>query len=146
MLGLLLVLALTVGPISQDAALAVFTRLTREASEVLGVRGLTVQQAERIANVLLFVPLGVSTALVARRHPWRMAALLALLSLAVEVVQKPLADRDASLRDVALNAAGGALGVAIVQVVRRLQPALAPEVGEQRDDRHDQQQGRGEEP
>ena len=66
--------------------------------------------ADAVANLLLFLPLGVACALAG----WRpLSAVLgaALLSAAVETVQYALPGRDPSLGDVLCNTAGAALGV-----------------------------------
>jgi hypothetical protein len=66
--------------------------------------------ADAVANLLLFLPLGVACALAG----WRpLAAVLgaALLSATIETVQFALPGRDPSLGDVLCNTAGAALGV-----------------------------------
>lgn len=70
-------------------------------------------EAEALANILMFVPLGL---LLAAAVPRARAALLvvglALLSLGVELAQLLLlSGREATLRDVALNSTGGLVGV-----------------------------------
>lgn len=106
------ILALTVGPVSQIRALSEFLTVLRAVSAWAGRPAPSEAEAEALANVLLFVPLGlVGGWLAPRRHaPWAVAG-LALLALLVEAVQYPVAGRDASLQDVVLNATGGLLGV-----------------------------------
>ncbi|MBO1769108.1 VanZ family protein [Agrococcus sp. TF02-5] len=90
---------------------------------------------EVAANVALFAPLGALLSITLGQRRRSMALALAL-SVCAELVQLALPERDASLRDVAANAAGAALGIAAVWRVpphrrrahRRLRndPRLAP--------------------
>jgi VanZ family protein len=83
-----------------------------------GLDALSPRTVERVANVLLFVPLGF---LLAGALPRLNGVLVWLLctaaSLGVETAQIWLPDRDASLRDVALNSLGAALGVVLFALV-----------------------------
>jgi VanZ family protein len=76
--------------------------------EISGLRGL----ADSIANVLLFLPLGIAAAI---RFPgWRRPVLGALLlSVAIEVVQLAIPGRFTSPADVAFNTLGATAGVAL---------------------------------
>ncbi len=98
---------------SQNRALDEFVAVLEPVFSSTGLPSLTRGRAEALANVLLFVPLGVAGGWLVRRRraPWVLLALAALAVL-VEAVQYPVAGRDASLRDVLLNTLGGALGVA----------------------------------
>ena len=115
------ILALTVGPVSQTRALAAFLHVLRALSSTAGLREPTEPQAEVLANVLLFVPLGLAGGWLAplRRAPWVVVG-LGLLALSIEAVQYPVAGRDASLQDVLLNTLGGLLGVAAAVVGKRV--------------------------
>lgn len=108
------ILGLTLGPLSQDRALDAFRELLGLAAAALGRPEPGVVVAEAVANVVLFVPLGLAGGWLVRRgrEPWVVVA-LGLLAVAVEAVQYPTAGRDASLRDVVLNSLGGLLGVAV---------------------------------
>ena len=65
-----------------------------------------------IANVVLFVPLGIGLVLAGTRSGRAIAA-MAALSLAIELLQyRFIQGRDASFVDVATNVIGGSLGVA----------------------------------
>lgn len=65
--------------------------------------------ADALANVILFIPLGAALAWVApaRPGPWRLGL---FLSLAVELAQRFIAGRDASVGDVLTNTLGTLLG------------------------------------
>ena len=114
------ILALTVGPVSQNRALDEFLHVLQSAASAAGLPEPSERAAEMLANVLLFVPLGLAGGWLAplRRAPWVVTG-LGLLALLVEAVQYPVAGRDASLRDVLLNASGGVLGVVAAVLVRR---------------------------
>ncbi|WP_081646076.1 VanZ family protein [Agrococcus pavilionensis] len=64
------------------------------------------------ANVVLFVPLGALLALLFRRR-WQGIALALVLSAAAELAQALMPSREPSLRDVAANVLGAALGAAL---------------------------------
>jgi len=85
--------------------------------------------AEAAANVLLFVPVGAGLALFRRRPRfWVAVLLLASISVGIEVVQSALPARTPSLRDIATNTTGGALGLLVVLLGRRV--ARARRVGQ----------------
>lgn len=65
--------------------------------------------ADLIANVLLFMPLGIAVALNFRRR-WVPLLFAALLSVAIEVTQNLIPGRDPSLRDIIANTIGGGVG------------------------------------
>ncbi|MCU1693586.1 MAG: VanZ like family [Frankiales bacterium] len=115
-----LVLTLTSTPLS--AGLNGFYRLARPvvAALTLGQVALAPHEAEALANVLLFMPLGALLPLAVPRTPLPvLLGGLAALSLALEVAQDALlASRSPSLRDV-LNNVGGA---AIAMVLQGQQP------------------------
>ncbi|MCD9154530.1 VanZ family protein [Aeromicrobium duanguangcaii] len=82
--------------------------------------GHVVAAGEVMANVVLFVPIGLFLALGWRRASIGVAAAVALaVSVGIEVVQwlAPI-DRTASAVDVVVNVAGGCLGFAAVRAVR----------------------------
>lgn len=82
---------------------------------------LGIVEVEMLANVLVFIPIGVFTAMVLPRRLWWIAVLAgATLSTAAELFQNfVLASRVGSVRDVFLNIAGTALGAILVRIVRR---------------------------
>jgi VanZ family protein len=75
--------------------------------------------AEQLLNVLLFVPLGATLALLLGRRmwPWVIAACSAL-SIAVELLQRSIAGRVPDLGDVLWNTVGAAIGVLAVTLIR----------------------------
>lgn len=81
---------------------------------------------ELCANVLLFVPLGFLLTLLLRRH-WHGVVLALALSAAAELAQVIIPSRQPSLRDVAANLLGAAIGAALAWwlVVRRERAATA---------------------
>ena len=85
--------------------------------------GLTGAQTYRLiefsSNVVLYVPLGV-LAMAAWPSRWwvRVCLLAGAVSGTFELLQRFLAGRTASLQDVVANTLGGAIGAALVVVVR----------------------------
>ena len=68
---------------------------------------------EFLANVAMFVPLGALLTVVLRNGSRGIALSLAL-SAAAELLQVALPSREASLRDIAANVLGAAIGAAVV--------------------------------
>ena len=89
---------------------------------------LNVHAAEFAANIALFVPLGLLTALLLPRRRWWVAfVVLVALSVGIEAVQAfGLPYRQASPRDVLGNSLGAAIGVGLSLVLRR-EPAVVAE-------------------
>ena len=117
LLALLLlgVAALTLGPLPRELQ----TSVTRAADALTpGSPGFPDRrQVEVAANGLLLVPVGVVLALLLPRVRAVLLVLaVALAPVAVEAAQALRPDRTASLRDVVLNALGGAVGVALVRL------------------------------
>jgi glycopeptide antibiotics resistance protein len=83
---------------------------------------LGVVDLEILANVLIFVPIGVFGAMLLPRGLWWVAVLAgAALSAAAEVFQSVvLSSRVGSIRDVVLNIAGTLIGALATWVVRRV--------------------------
>jgi glycopeptide antibiotics resistance protein len=79
-------------------------------------------QLEAIANVLLYVPLGIFLVMFwPKAKIWLLALIPALISLLVEGSQRLfLPDRYATLNDVLSNALGGVLGIVIAASIRRM--------------------------
>lgn len=122
--SLLVVLALTVGP-AATAPLRLFDALAGALAQAAGRRPPTLNESEALANVLLFVPLGMAGALLLRRHTGWLVVGLGALSLAIEVLQSTLPDRTPSYRDVVLNSAGALIGVVSVLLVRGVRRATS---------------------
>jgi Concanavalin A-like lectin/glucanases superfamily/VanZ like family len=74
--------------------------------------------ADGLANLALFLPLGVALALVGC-PPRRALLFAATLSLSVELAQFAIPGRDPSLSDFLFNTVGAALGGAIVRLARQ---------------------------
>lgn len=77
---------------------------------------------DMLHNAVMYVPLGGLLALLAVRSRWRgvLQALLftGLVSLTMETAQLFLSDREPSVTDLLLNAAGGAFGFALIVALR----------------------------
>jgi hypothetical protein len=97
--ALVVILGLTLTPASEGAPRACFTCMFADDGGL----------ADAIANVMLFVPLGIALALNDQRG-WRPIAFGGLLSLAIEMTQNFIPGRDPSLRDVLTNALGAGAG------------------------------------
>jgi acetyltransferase-like isoleucine patch superfamily enzyme len=95
--------------------------------------GIEYKHVESVANVILFVPLGLLVALLVPARRWWLAATVGLTaSAAIETIQfLLLSQRTASLRDVATNTLGAILGAAAIRLARiqRRAPNLAPVPG-----------------
>lgn len=75
---------------------------------------------EVLANLLLFVPLGVYLALLAPSWRWHRIALVAAgASLALEVTEWIIAVGSSDITDVIVNTAGALAGIGLVDLARR---------------------------
>ena len=110
------VAALTLGARPGQEQLQFHVLLVRLARRT-GLPVLTSDQAEGLANVLLFLPLGLLLPLIVRARLVLLVAGLSALSGAIELAQTVLAGRTPSLRDVALNTTGAAVGVVFTSLV-----------------------------
>lgn len=116
--GALALIAFWPTPVDRGAA-GLLDAITRAAP------WLTYDLIETTANVLLFVPLGILSALVLPRRRALVVPLALLATLAIETGQALLlAQRTPSLRDVVANVLGAAIGLAIVVVAARRRAAL----------------------
>ena len=116
---LLGVLAMTTGPVPREAQDG-FTSLVNRLAVDLGQAPLSEDDAEGLANVVLFVPLGAAGALLARRYAAWVVIALGALSLAIEVVQARLPGRTPSYRDVVANSVGALAGAVLVLLLGAL--------------------------
>ena len=89
-----------------------------------GLTRLTLAQAEQIANIAVFIPIGLlSFVLLRERVRWLCFVIPPALSGVIELVQELfLPDRVASLQDIALNTIGGYIGVLLAWTIARLLP------------------------
>jgi glycopeptide antibiotics resistance protein len=105
--------ALTLGPSPGDL-------LFRVAQQVEGLDSLPTPAIEALANLVLFVPLGLLLcALLPRLRRLAVWALGVAASVTIELVQFLLPERSPSLRDVVINSLGAALGVVLHTLVFR---------------------------
>lgn len=71
---------------------------------------------EFVANILIFVPLGLLLTLLLRHH-WYGVMLALALSVLAEVVQIVIPSRQPSLRDILANVLGAAVGAMIAWLI-----------------------------
>ena len=117
LVGLLL---LTIWPQPvQDSAPVILDLVVRAVHRGLGWTWLGFTEMKAIANVLVFVPIGILAFIAFRRRAWPLALLAGpALSVAVEFVQAvALPHRIASITDIALNSLGATIGVVIAGLV-----------------------------
>ena len=116
LIGLLL---LTIWPRPvQDSAPVILDLVVAAAHRGLGWTWLGFNELEAVANVLVFVPIGIIAFIVFRRA-WPVAlAAGPLLSIGVEIVQEvALPHRIGSVADIALNTLGATIGVILAWLV-----------------------------
>lgn len=74
---------------------------------------------ELLANVIIFVPLGVLLGAMAPKVPWwTKACAIVAVSVALECAQFALAVGASDLTDVLMNGAGGLIGLVLVELAR----------------------------
>ena len=92
---------------------------------------LTYDRIEFLANIALFVPLGLLLTLIITRQRWLVLPIAILATVTIECVQAiALAQRTPSLLDIVANTAGACLGMllaVLIESLRRSRPA--PPVG-----------------
>jgi glycopeptide antibiotics resistance protein len=106
----------TLGPQPLDSA---GSGLLRQVIQFLNgyefLRWVSYDLVEFVANILLFVPIGVLFSLLLGRRRWWLAGLLGVaLSVSIEFSQLFLRHRVSDLRDILSNSLGAAIGVALV--------------------------------
>ena len=109
-------------PVDGQGLLAIITSdLLKFASTISWLNWIQYNQLEAIANVLLYIPLGIFLVLLLpKARLWALCLLPILVSLAAEGSQRLfLPDRYATVNDVFYNALGGVLGVFIAASIRR---------------------------
>lgn len=117
---LVALLLLTIWPRPvQDSAPVILDLVVRAVHRGLGWTWLGFNELEAVANVLVFVPIGILAFIVFRGAAWPLAfAAGPLLSLGVELVQKAaLPHRIGSVADIALNSLGATAGVLLAWAV-----------------------------
>ena len=110
---------LTLAPPSIAAPLrGAFLRSTLEVAHPL-VTWLPLSEVDDVLNVLLFVPLGGTLALLLARRWWPLAIVCSFaLSVAVEFAQRSIPGRVPDGDDVLWNTVGAAVGVLAVTIPR----------------------------
>lgn len=95
------------------------------AQHLPGGSWLTYDRTEFLANIAMFVPVGMIAALWLPRRWWILGALVGVaLSAGIELAQAELLPyRVADPRDVLSNGLGGLLGATLVGLVRSVMPA-----------------------
>lgn len=105
--------------------------LVLSASHRLGWESLDFTRLEIVANVLVFVPIGILAFILVPRRFWPLALVLGpALSLSIEAAQRlMLPTRAATLADVVANSGGALIGVALAVTGTLL---FAPRVSQHR--------------
>ncbi|MFJ2542786.1 VanZ family protein [Microbacterium sp. NPDC087589] len=112
---LLVLVLLTLTPTRVEESMPNLLDLVLSSAHRLGWESLNFTRLEIIANVLVFVPIGILAFILVPRRFWPLAiALGPALSLAIEVFQRlVLPHRTATLTDVVANSCGALVGVAL---------------------------------
>ncbi|MDF2562699.1 MAG: hypothetical protein K0R99_4145 [Microbacterium sp.] len=105
--------ALTLTPSRVEQAMPNLLDLVLHAAHRLGWESLDFTRLEIIANILVFVPVGILAFLLLPRRIWPLALLVGpLLSLGIETAQRvALPHRAATVTDVVANSTGALVGV-----------------------------------
>ncbi|MBE7953562.1 VanZ family protein [Microbacterium oxydans] len=117
--------ALTLTPSKVEDSMPNLLDVILTTTHRLGWEWLDFTRLEIIANVLVFVPVGILAFLLLPRRVWFLALLVGpLLSAMIETAQRvALPHRAATVNDVVANSTGAILGVAVAVVFTLL---LAP--------------------
>ena len=117
--------ALTLTPSKVEQSMPNLLDLVLTAAHRLGWDSLDFTRVEILANVLVFVPVGILAFVLLPRRFWLLALLVGpALSLAIETAQRvALPHRAATVTDVLANSAGSLLGVVLAVLCTLL---LAP--------------------
>jgi glycopeptide antibiotics resistance protein len=100
----------SVAPTQSDLVLRVLARLQRYDE----LSWLTYDRAEFLANVALFVPVGLFLLLLVGTRFWWIAAALAFaMTSAIETAQRSIPGRVPDERDLVANAAGALAGIVV---------------------------------
>jgi len=79
---------------------------------------ITYDRVEFVANVLMFVPIGLLFVLLFGRRQWWLAVLIGIaITLMIELAQSSIIDRVSDPRDVLANTAGAFLGVLVALAI-----------------------------
>ena len=122
-LVILIVTTLWPKPVDGEGILATITReLLRFTSNISWLHWIQYNQLEAIANVVLYIPLGIFLVLFLNKTKlWVLCLIPILISLLAEGSQRLfLPDRYATANDVFFNALGGVIGILIAASIRRM--------------------------
>jgi len=119
--------ALTLTPARVEARLPNLLDLALAAAHRLGWQSLDFTRIEILANVLVFVPVGVLAFLLVPRRVWALSLLVGpAASLAIETAQRLLLPhRAATVSDVLANSAGATIGVVLAVLCTAAAGALS---------------------
>ena len=113
-----LVGVLTLSPVPEQGRDSIIWRLVKIFERYPMTLWLDFATVEFLANVAMFVPLGLFFVLLLGRGRWWLAILFGLvLTVAIEFVQQFLPSRVSDPRDLVANSIGATLGVLIALVV-----------------------------
>ena len=102
----------------QPSSMGLFQSLLRFFSRHDATAWLTNDPVEFLANILLFVPVGVLVLLMLGRRWWWVGILVGLvLTLGIETAQQVMPARVSDPRDLVANTLGAALGAALTLVI-----------------------------
>ena len=121
-LVLLIVASLWPKPVDGEGLLFVLTReLLLFTGSVPWLNWVHYNQLEAIANVALYMPLGLFLVIFSpKTRLWKLSLIPVLVSLLAEFSQRLfLPDRYATLNDVLFNSLGGLVGILIATSIRR---------------------------
>lgn len=107
-------------PVDQGAG-----ALLRAITRIIPV--LTYERIEFLANIVMFVPLGLLLTLIITSNRWLVLPIAFLTTVAVESVQAvALAARTPSILDIIANTAGACLGMLLAVFIETLARSRAP--------------------
>ena len=113
-----LVGVLTLAPMPEHGRDSIIWRLVKIFERYPMTLWLDFATVEFLANVAMFVPLGVFFVLLLGRGRWWLAILFGfVLTIAIELVQQVLPSRVSDPRDLVANSIGATLGVLVALVV-----------------------------
>ena len=108
----------TLEPMPTQGRESIIWRIVEVFDRFTATRWLDYWTVEFLANVAMFVPLGLFLLLLLGRGRWWLAILLGVgLTIAIELVQQSLPSRVSDLRDVVANSLGAAIGVLFALVL-----------------------------
>jgi len=108
----------TLAPIPNGGRDSLIWRIVAVFDRFAATRWLDYATVEFLANVAMFVPLGVFLVLLLGRGRWWLAILLGFaLTIAIEIVQQSLPTRVSDPRDIVANSMGATVGVLLALVI-----------------------------